>query len=250
MPLGSGLEGRYNPSAMCGVSFSRPLSLAVGFLVSLALTPPVLADSVRVADIERLLTGGVGESVILRHVERWGLEHDLGVMDLLRLVEAGASENLLEELLDGVYSTTGQVTRAEMLPGEAGLLLTNLDEEGRRIGGEVPNSVPFNRVNPTVTRYGRVDELSAASVARAADTPLVVSPPAGISLVRPYPASFLTPPRTLHNPGGYTRYKLYYSRAPHDGFRTWFPPVTLLVGAPVVVSSHLSTPYGPVLFSY
>ncbi len=250
MPLGGGRKDRYNRRVMLGVSCSRFLSLAIGLVVILALGPPALASGVTVADIERLLSGGVGESVVLRHVERWGLEHDLDVTDLLRLVEAGASEGLLEGLLDGVSSSSGQITRVEMLPGEGSLLLTNLDEQGRRIGGEVSNSVPFNQVSPPVTMYGPVEELSAGSVARATAVPLEASPPAGISLVRPYPSSFLTPPRTLHNPGGYTRYKLYYSRAPYDGFRTWVPPVTLLVGAPVIVSSHPRTPYGPVLFSY
>ena len=252
MPLGRGREDRYNRRVMFRVSSSRFLSLAVGLGVSLALAPPALAGDVTVADIERLLSGGVGEPVVLRHVERWGLEHDLGVTDLLKLVEAGASESLLEGLLDGVSSNWGQVTRAEMLPGEGRLLLTNLDEEGRRIGGEVSNSVPFNQVSPTVTRYGPVDEPAGGVVpaVRPIAAPVQVAPPAGISVGRPYPSCYVAPPARYGTPGGYTRYKLFYSRAPHDGFRTWVPPVTFIVSAPVVVSSHPRTPYGPVLFSY
>lgn len=237
---------------MSGASFSHPLSLTVGLMVIMALAPPALADGVTVADIETLLNGGVGESVILRHVERWGLEHDLDVADLLRLVEAGASEGLLEGLLSGVPSASGQVTRAELLPGEGGLLLTNLDEEGRRVGGEVPNPVPFNQVSPTVTRYGPVEEpvVAVAPAVPPAAAPIEIVPPAGISVGRPYLASYAALPARYGTPGGYTRYKLFYSKAPHDGFRTWVPPVTLLVGAAVVVSSHPATPYGPVLFSY
>jgi hypothetical protein len=223
----------------------------IAMVLAAALVSPCLADPVSVSDLELLVRGGVGDAVVLRHVERWGLERDLDTADLLALSQAGASEDLLETLVGGGL-TAAEATRTRTLADGDGLLLTNLDESGRRLGGEDPEPAPFNQVEPTVTRYDPVERPAAVAAHTHPPRAVPVAPPAptGISLGHRYPVSYGTPYTRFGTPGGYTRYKLFYSRAPYDGFRTWVPPVTLVVGAPTIVSTHPRTPYGPVFFSY
>lgn len=211
------------------------LRTALLLLAGLAAAAPAQADPVGVDDLILLLEGGVGEKVILRHVQRWGLERDLEAADLVALRKAGATDDLLEDLAARMGgSEAGQ--RALPLPEGRGVLLTNLDEEGRRLGGEVPEPTPFNRVGaPGAGREaappvpdGAEWERSPVSVIIAGADPEAISGAFGAraaGLERDYPR--------LGTPGGYTRYKLYYSRAPESGFRTWVFPVFWLTRSPV-----------------
>jgi hypothetical protein len=178
---------------------------------------PAGADPVGIGDLRLLVEGGVGESAILRHLERWGLERDLAAADLVALRQAGAAESLLEALAGARgIGTPGE--RSVPLAGGRGLLLTNLDDEGRRLGGEV----------------GREEELAEPEPAPLAEEawrdPIEFLPrgedpgdPMGWRRVTGQHWSREDRPR-IGTPGGYTRYKLYYSSRPDDGFRTWVLP--------------------------
>lgn len=227
------------------------LSVAGALGVLACLVTPTLADPVAVADLELLLRGGVEDSVVQRHVERWGLERDLDAADLLALKEAGASAALLEMLV-GTASQEVRSTRAESLSSGDALLLTNLDERGRRIGGEISEPSPFNRVQPPVARYDAVGRAPSdrSEYQEQPEAPASLAPPRGITLERPFRNPYYVPYHRYGTPGGYTRYKLFYSRAPYDGFRTWVPPVALVVGSPVLVTTQPGGVYGPTLFPY
>jgi hypothetical protein len=191
-----------------------------------------LADPVSVQDLQLLLQGGVGERVILRHLQRWGLEHDLQASELVALKRAGASDSLLEALA-GTRSAAQEDERVVELPGEEGVLFTNLDERGRRIGGEDPETAPVNRMEggePATLRVetapGPALEGTATSQAASAGSAAYEEP--GLEGFREEEPRWGTP-------GGYTRFKMYYSRAPYGGFRTWVFPVYRVARVPILV---------------
>jgi hypothetical protein len=199
-------------------SFYKPAIL----LLSLAANAPAAADPVSFADLHLLVEGGVGEAAILRHLERWGLERDLRAADLVALRRAGAGDSLLAALA-AVPGLGTPEERREPLAGGRGVLLTNLDEEGRRLGGEAP---------PAVRGTGEREEARVEAIdAPPADVCCAMEPLEEEPLEergswrrgrerdgrRDWDAR-------LGTPGGYTRYKLYYSSRPDDGFRTWVLP--------------------------
>ncbi len=204
------------------------------------------ADPARIEDLVLLVEGGVDDSVILRHLRRWGLERDLEVPDLLALKAAGASVELLEILAGAPGAGGGGGMRAQALPDGQGWLLTNLDSRGRRIGGEVSNSTPFNQVQVALA-YDAEPRPRPSGPPRD-EPPEIIDirhEPARRALEREYNRYS---GYRWGTPGGYTRYKLLYSRAPYDGFRTWVPPVTLYLRPSALVSTVPVGPYGPILF--
>ena len=132
----------------------------MGLMLLLAAGRPAFAAAtsgatMTVADVVALLKAGVGEQVILGQVHATGTALALDVPDILLLKAAGAGDNLLAALIAG---TTGgipagtpggtpcpgsgqsqlRVYRVRGENGEEVLHVTNLDESGRRIGGELP----------------------------------------------------------------------------------------------------------------
>jgi hypothetical protein len=197
------------------VRCALPSKLAI-LLAALAAAGPAAADPVRFSDLRLLVEGGVGEAAILRHLGRWGLQRDLDAADLVALRQAGAAESLLAALA----STPGVGTpenRSESLAGGRRVLLTNLDEEGRRLGGEAP---PEARQAVAERIDGFPPERWPEEEVRAEEPP---EDPAGWRSSWESHSRREREPK-LGTPGGYTRYKLYYSSRPDDGFRTWVLP--------------------------
>jgi hypothetical protein len=215
------------------VRASLPAKAAI--LISwLASAAPTAADPVRFEDLRLLVEGGVGEAAILRHLERWGLERDLSASELVALRRAGAGESLLASLA-GAAAAGVPSERSVPLPDGRGVLLTNLDETGRRLGGEVPR---IGR-EETEARTARAEAVGTEVFGPGAPDPepadlwAAVEPAEERRTRWPIPDPGLEPRRgrecRLGTPGGYTRYKLYHSSRPDDGFRTWVLPTYWLV---------------------
>ena len=135
--------------------------LALGTLILVG--PAASASSVSFDDVVKMLEAKIGESIILRQVASSGVGFGVGVNEILALRKAGASDHLIESLMEWTTEApapAGKVEPAggqEKLPfrifkettpdGEEVLHVTNLDASGRRMGGELPprESAPRNR---------------------------------------------------------------------------------------------------------
>ncbi|HET9480347.1 MAG TPA: hypothetical protein VFP98_01195, partial [Candidatus Polarisedimenticolia bacterium] len=159
-----------------------------------------------------LLEARIGETIILKQIRATGTRLALNVDALIRLKAAGASDELLEALLDGwdrpgpdgsaqastepeaggsavtsrpgsapiqaAASSSFRVLSQVNDAGERVLLVTNLDASGRRIGGELEPRSGRNVV------HERVDTAPSASIdsgEHARQAPVIVNihpPPA------------------------------------------------------------------------
>lgn len=135
---------------MNGAAFVLFAGLSLG-VASTSAGPVPAAEPVSVRQILALLKAGVGETVILRQIEATRSRPVLDVDALLQLKNAGASDAFLEALMPGPSEpapTEGTVSRGLRIfrqineQGETVLHVTNLDESGRRIGGEVEHRPP------------------------------------------------------------------------------------------------------------
>jgi hypothetical protein len=209
--------------------------LATACLASAAVagaSSAALADPVSIQDLQLLLQAGVGEGVILHHLQRWGLEHDLQTSELVALKRAGASDTLLGALA-GTRGVAQDDERVVELPGEGGILFTNLDERGRRIGGEEPETALLNQMEAGEPATRRVE--TAPGPALEGRTTRRAAPAEAAAYEEPGLERFWEEEPRWGTPGGYTRFKMYYSRAPYDGFRTWVFPVYRVARVPVLV---------------
>ena len=155
-----------------------PLAFALCALLavsSIEAAPP----TVTVDDIVALLKAEVGEKVILRQVAAAPTRLTLTVEALLRLKAAGAGDDLLEALqgfdrpseedhgagpspsgraADGRAESSIRVYTRLNEQGRPVVHLTNLDESGRRIGGEVEHPAQVNLVQPSQNTPARAPE--------------------------------------------------------------------------------------------
>ena len=212
-----------------------PGALALALILLSTSIPPVRAETFDLPDLLLLVEGGVPEEALVRLVERWGLSRELSAADWVALKRAGAPDSLLASL--AVTPTAESATgRALPLPGGTGILLTNLDEEGRRIGGELPETAPANLIESVVAEEAAPREPAEpwyeAEVVPAAD-----------SGERWGEVRWGTP-------GGYTRYKLYHSRAPYDGLWMWVPPPLCVMPRPPIIVAGWAGGFVPPLISY
>jgi len=77
---------------------SRYAILPVALVAALLFAAPA-ARAATVEDAVRLLEGGVGERVVLEQIEAEGLDEPLSTGDILALKRAGASDELIRELI-------------------------------------------------------------------------------------------------------------------------------------------------------
>lgn len=126
------------------------------------------APGMTVDDIVALLRAGVGERVILRQIETTGTEITLTVEMILKLKKAGATDDLLAALVDSPSAAPMAIDAADAAPssrpfrvyreknekGEEVLHITNLDESGRRMGGEAVDQPQPNVVQGPATASG------------------------------------------------------------------------------------------------
>lgn len=123
-------------------------ALVITILIVTGTTLPAAAEPMALGDVLKLLQAGIGTDLVLMQVERTGTYLDLDVNDLIALRRAGADDDLLAVLMDEPGTRTGPPI---LLPAETGenvrvfvdaqrdgrptIVLTNLDEEGRRLDG-------------------------------------------------------------------------------------------------------------------
>ncbi len=127
------------------------------WIVLLAATLPAAAAALTLDDVVSLVRAGVGERIILKQVQSTGTRLVLTVEGILALKAAGASDALIESLMGEKDQAEAPRAQADPAPaaepgasfriyksvsGEGGevLHITNLDEHGRRIGGELTES--------------------------------------------------------------------------------------------------------------
>ncbi len=226
----------------------------------LTASPAASADPLGVQDLILLVQGGVADGVIVQHLQRWGLGAELSAGDLVALRAAGATQDLLARLAGTIAQGSGE-SRALPLPGGGGVLLTNLDADGRRIGGEAPESAATNQIQPAALGAARCpDDVGRGREAEPAHAHRSHAPPAEEWGRREPAAEALAEEpwgeragrrgQRLGTPGGYTRYKLHYSREPESGFRTWVLPVSVLVHTPAPWGGVWAATFTPPVIIY
>src|SRR5688500_12781579 len=99
--------------------------------------PPRSAEPVSVREIARMLRSGVREDVILMHVNTVGVSSQASTQDLKSLRSAGASDRLLDAILHPQETSPARVILRTDPDGQQVVHMTNLDDSGRRLGGEV-----------------------------------------------------------------------------------------------------------------
>lgn len=135
----------------------RPLAAVLLLLVPLVCVAAETGAPLTIDEIESLLAGGLGERVILKQIRTTGTRLTLTVEGLLRLKAAGASDSLLEALLEppepplakppqpepavpaapGRAASHIRIYTSENERGQTVVHITNLDAAGRRLGGEL-----------------------------------------------------------------------------------------------------------------
>jgi hypothetical protein len=218
------------------------LAAALAGLVAL----PAGAGTLPFDDLREMLRAGFPEEVVLVLVEAEGAP-SLTPAQWLELRALGASDRLLLALLRAPEGETqeapgpGAASSESDGGGEAALwyrafyrdepdggrvfVLTNLDEDGRRLGGEVARPAPRNRVVSPTRGGAAVEAEPGEEPARSREPePLLVGPapaaaflaeyapaPAAFVPVGPYYGFFFPYPLShFYPPGSYTHLKLYH----------------------------------------
>ncbi len=124
-----------------------PAVLVITLLVTMGIAAPAgAAEPLELVDIVRLLEAGIGADLVLMQIQRTDTFLDLGVDDLIALRGAGADDALMATLMDQndaaagatVASSPGTNMRVFIdtkRDGRQAIVLTNLDENGRRLDG-------------------------------------------------------------------------------------------------------------------
>jgi len=173
----SGMKASHRPHA----------APALALVLMMASAQALFAATLTVPELVSLLKAGVGEKVILAQVRASGPSPALSAEEIVQLKEAGASDELLEALVAGSSATAPsqvpkgglRVFRSIGADGQEILNVTNLDEAGRRLGGELPPEPPRRAATPSSWSSpdaGREDSVR--------DAPIVVNvyPPASGSI--------------------------------------------------------------------
>lgn len=123
-------------------AFALALVLTIPLCLAAAANAPLNID-----DVVALLKAGVGEKVILKQIEVTRTRLTLTVEAMLQLKAVGATDAFLEALMgapaDGdapgpaAGAPSFRMYTEQTGDGETILHITNLDDQGRRIGGEV-----------------------------------------------------------------------------------------------------------------
>lgn len=164
------------------------LSLAFPASAVTAAARPVSLD-----DVLNLIKASVGDSIILRQAASAGCSFSVGVSEVLKLKEAGAGDALIESLMKIAPPDAGQEENAaaggeggslpfriftETTPnGQKVLHVTNLDQAGRRIGGEVPpeEHVPYNLYQSREPEPARESDYGVVGNGGESAAPVVVN---------------------------------------------------------------------------
>ena len=194
-----------------------------------------------VSDLVDFLDSEVPEELLLRLLESSGLPEELTPADLVTLWEAGASEELLNRLVppaalpsesasteDATSKTASKNGIRAYYRDEPGggqvFILTNLDDDGRRLDGQASSGARTNLVVGRTAPPARGPERSPGPPENwYPPEPEPVRQPAPEAVVYPSlgPSTFIQtspyfgfayslPASHLYPPGSYTHFKLYH----------------------------------------
>lgn len=132
--------------------FAKPYRLLL--VVSAALVPAVApAQPMAVDDVVKLLDNDISESIIITRIEETGSYFSLSTDDLIKLKEAGASDDLARYMI--VRKPGGPPAET---PGAPGVNVTG------RVSGEKPATTPQKWVELTVKVDGKYVVTSQADL--------------------------------------------------------------------------------------
>jgi hypothetical protein len=207
-----------------------------GLMLALALlaAPAGPSFALSLPELMEFLEAEVPEDLILRLLETSSPPEDLTPADIVSLWEAGASHRLIEALIpptkeEPQRSSPATPSRADDIrayyrdepDGGQMFVLTNLDDDGRRLDGSSgsesrPNLVtsrPWEPLPEPAEARGYPAEVHPP-VQPAAPPPPVYYPSQGPSTfvqTSPYLGFFYRQPFShLYPPGSYTHFKLYH----------------------------------------
>ncbi len=217
---------------MRGSSRALPVSVYLVAVVWLALSTPAAAEPLAFDDVAEMVRAGLPEAVILSLLEA-SPPDPLSVDQWLQLGELGAPERVLIALLSP--RLTGPEAEPEIrsffreVPGGSRVfVLTNLDDSGRRIGGESRSRIRPNLVagrspeewDQEVRRTAPEPAPDPVAVVLSSPTPLLEEylPPGPVAYVgrgygrRGYGRGFFWsyPFSHFYPPGSYTHLKVFH----------------------------------------
>jgi hypothetical protein len=231
-------------------AFSAVLLLSILFAGFASTPSPLTLD-----DVVSLLNAKVGASIILRQASSSGISFTMGVREILAMKSAGADDALIEALIsrssrkgdaassESADASSFRIYKETSEDGEEVLHITNLDEQGRRIGGEVESRADYpNRYDASAPSAAKAEREQEYSVIGERQPPVVVNvyPPGGegydgveAAYVSPYqysdPYAYLYPRGRLPGmyygsygrgcglrggtplPGSYTHFMMYHT---------------------------------------
>jgi len=146
---------RIRRKSTLGIAFSLVLLLCVSAATSAPAEPAAPPPGPTIADMVALIEAGAGEALILRQVEATGTHPVIDVDAMIRLKNAGATDALIEALMDLTDRPAEEPASGFRIftettgTGEKVIHITNLDASGRRIGGEIPEHARRNVIAET-----------------------------------------------------------------------------------------------------
>ncbi len=221
-----------------------------GFMLALALlaVPAGDAFALNVAELMEFLEAEVPDDLILRLLESSGPPEDLAPGDVVALWEAGASDRLIEALLPPAEKPQqpASATRLETdtirayyrdePDGGKVFVLTNLDDEGRRLDGSPTSGSRPNLVTSRPWEPLPEPSEAAAPPAEMNPAPQAPSPPQEVYYPSHGPSTFVQtspylgffyrqPFSHLYPPGSYTHFKLYHQGGNKPGLGHYQMPL-------------------------
>ena len=206
-----------------------------GLMLALALlaVPTSEASALSVPELMEFLEAEMPEDLILRLLESSRPPEDLTPAEVVALWEAGASDRLIEAVLPPAQEKPTQPAPAARFEADAirayyrdepdggkMFVLTNLDDDGRRLDGSPTSGSRRNLV--TSRPWEPTPETSERPAQQAARVPPLQAPPpqevyspshgpSTFVQTSPYLGFFYRQPIShLYPPGSYTHFKLYH----------------------------------------
>jgi len=175
-----------------------------------------LASAITVEQIGKLAKLHTSDEVILQAIQKSKLDHPLTSKDIVYLKEQGVSDRVLSALMDKkdekyqtedawrVYHTTDK-------KGKRVTVVTNLDENGHRMGGEVPAeeyvAEPAQKESSLFPKEIHVTIENTPSERPVDDNYEEEPPPPGIPLYNNFNYPSYYPMVPIYGDGSYSRFR-------------------------------------------
>ena len=208
------------------------------FLAGLLLIAfAAVASAVSVDEIIHLTKLKTSEKLIVQLIEKNGMERPVTTADVVRMKEQGVGENVIETALGVRKSGNIRTYTATDKKGKQIQVATNLDENGKRMGGPAGEKAPVFEL----------PELPKEFVLTIRHEEPEQPPPPPQDEYYPYPEMYSgipiygTPAYPTYNFGGYPVYNPYLTTYRCTGCGSTHPNVILRNNMPVI-QHHSFTP--------